>query len=503
MEWTTSGDDVFLRLDPGEEIMPLLQALADTIDLNAAAVTSGLAGFVLPFTASWTTIRLPPPHHRGGAELVALQATSRVIRTAMPSPTCTSCFRRRFGACCWAPLRGNGAVTAEIHLRRMDAALAMRCPLENSQFTALRLGVRSLKRGLKEPHARWSNMGGAAQDDASRIAVGRGNRPPFRPVLQRRGPEIRARRLDALWDELKRLAPGHPQLQRVGAEIEPGSVKVDHRFPMRSLDKGTEDADLVHFVQQTAGGATRILAQPKLDGSALSLEYRCGRLVRAATRGSGDRGEDVTRNARKVANVPERLSVPVDAHVRGEVVMPLAVFEAKYRDVSPNPRNLAAGALRQKHDVGKADAAIWCSMPTTFASCRLMSNIRIPPPRPRTTTRCALAVAQGCGHSACGLDRARSRHACGGGAVPHRLDPYVDRSPVHIPLRNRRRGLQGDLAPAPRAAGHDRPPPALGPRLEVPTGGSRLGAVGRGLADRAHRSGDARRPHCTASRGEA
>ena len=63
---------------------------------------------------------------------------------------------------------------------------------------------------------------------------------------------------------------------------------------MRSLDKGTEDADLVHFVQQTAGGATRILAQPKLDGSALSLEYRCGRLVRAATRGSGDRGEDVT-----------------------------------------------------------------------------------------------------------------------------------------------------------------------------------------------------------------
>ena len=58
------------------------------------------------------------------------------------------------------------------------------------------------------------------------------------------------------------LAPNHPQLQRVGAEIEPGSVKVDHRFPMRSLDKGTEDADLVHFVQQTAGGATRIWPNP-------------------------------------------------------------------------------------------------------------------------------------------------------------------------------------------------------------------------------------------------
>ena len=170
-------------------------------------------------------------------------------------------------------------------------------------------------------------------------------------------PEISDAAFDALWTELQGLAPDHPQLQRVGAEVDPGSVKVDHRFPMRSLDKGTTDEDLLHFVNQTTGGVTRFIAQPKLDGSALSLEYRCGRLVRAATRGSGERGEDVTRNARKVANVHERLDVAVDAHVRGEVVMPLDVFEAKYRDVSPNPRNLAAGALRQKHDVGKADAA--------------------------------------------------------------------------------------------------------------------------------------------------
>lgn len=201
-------------------------------------------------------------------------------------------------------------------------------------------------------------MGDEGADNPSRIAflageIARHSDLYYNAVV----PEISDAAFDALWDELKRLDPHHPQLQRVGAEVEPGSVKVDHRFPMRSLDKGTEDDDLVHFVQQTSGGATRILAQPKLDGSALSLEYRCGRLVRAATRGSGDRGEDVTRNARKVANVPARLAVPVDAHVRGEVVMPLEVFEAKYRDVSPNPRNLAAGALRQKHDVGKADAS--------------------------------------------------------------------------------------------------------------------------------------------------
>ena len=169
-------------------------------------------------------------------------------------------------------------------------------------------------------------------------------------------PEISDAEFDRLWEELKALDPEHPQLSRVGADIAPGSVKVDHLFPMRSLDKATSAEELSHFVHTTTSGATRFLSQPKLDGSALSLEYRMGRLVRAATRGSGERGEDVTRNARKIANVPHTLPLPVDVHVRGEVVMPLAVFDAKYRETSPNPRNLAAGALRQKHADGKADA---------------------------------------------------------------------------------------------------------------------------------------------------
>ena len=80
-------------------------------------------------------------------------------------------------------------------------------------------------------------------------------------------------------------------------------------------------------------------------------------MVRASTRGSGTRGEDVTRNARKLSNVPHTLKVEVDVHVRGEVVMPLDVFEKKYSQVSPNPRNLAAGALRQKRADGKANPA--------------------------------------------------------------------------------------------------------------------------------------------------
>tara|TARA_B100000945_G_scaffold85697_1_gene66530 strand:- start:368 stop:2380 length:2013 start_codon:yes stop_codon:yes gene_type:complete len=181
-------------------------------------------------------------------------------------------------------------------------------------------------------------------------------------------PEISDIEFDALWDELKELDPNNAVLHEVGPEPLPGTEKVEHMFPMRSLDKGTSDDDIIHFVTQSTFGGKRYLAQPKLDGSALSLEYVAGNLYRAATRGSGERGEDVTLNAKLVANVPTRLNSPVDCHVRGEVVMPLAVFEEKYRDVSPNPRNLCSGALRQKHGDGKADASdlVFCAYDVKF-----------------------------------------------------------------------------------------------------------------------------------------
>ncbi|MDP7043659.1 MAG: NAD-dependent DNA ligase LigA [Candidatus Thalassarchaeaceae archaeon] len=170
-------------------------------------------------------------------------------------------------------------------------------------------------------------------------------------------PEISDAEFDELWDELKRLDPEHPQLNRVGSDVSPGSVKVDHMFPMRSLDKAISDEEIQHFVAETTAHGRCFIAQPKLDGSALSLEYRRGKLVRAATRGSGERGEDVTANARRISNVPFELEWDGDCHIRGEVVMPLATFNETYADVAPNPRNLAAGALRQKHiEKGKAKA---------------------------------------------------------------------------------------------------------------------------------------------------
>ncbi len=183
-------------------------------------------------------------------------------------------------------------------------------------------------------------------------------------------PEISDAEFDSMWDELKSLDPENSVLHEVGPEPLPGTKKVEHMFPMRSLDKGTSDEDIIHFVTQSTSGGTRYLAQPKLDGSALSLEYVSGNLHRAATRGSGEKGEDVTLNAIHVANIPTRLKHPYTIHLRGEVVMPLATFEAKYRDVSPNPRNLCSGALRQKHGDGKADASdlVFCAYDVQFPS---------------------------------------------------------------------------------------------------------------------------------------
>ena len=170
-------------------------------------------------------------------------------------------------------------------------------------------------------------------------------------------PVISDTEFDLLWSELKKLDPLNTQLERVGSDSSPGSEKVDHLFPMRSLDKATGIDEISHFISETTAQGRQFVCQPKLDGSALSLEYRLGRLVRAATRGNGSRGEDVTANARRISNIPESIDWKGDCHIRGEVIMPLSKFREKYSSIAPNPRNLAAGCLRQKTiQAGKAKA---------------------------------------------------------------------------------------------------------------------------------------------------
>ena len=183
-------------------------------------------------------------------------------------------------------------------------------------------------------------------------------------------PEIPDSEYDALYRELRRLEHAHPELvtpdsptQSVGAGPSRAFDPVEHGAPMLSLENVFDAGEMEEFDRRLAGllddeGERRYSAEPKLDGVALSLLYERGILVRAATRGDGRTGEDVTHTALTIRSLPVRLSgrnVPERVEVRGEVFMPLRAFEAYNRQAEDeggkalvNPRNAAAGALRQK-----------------------------------------------------------------------------------------------------------------------------------------------------------
>jgi DNA ligase (NAD+) len=173
---------------------------------------------------------------------------------------------------------------------------------------------------------------------------------------------------DRLMQELRALEAAHPELvspdsptQRVAGTPRAGFGAVVHQVPMLSLDNAFSEEDVRGFdrrIHERLGetGELAYVAEPKLDGLAVSVIYREGRLERAATRGDGITGEDVTANVRTIRAVPQRLrgAAPALLEARGEVFMTLAGFErmnqlARERGekVFVNPRNAAAGSLRQ------------------------------------------------------------------------------------------------------------------------------------------------------------
>ena len=185
-------------------------------------------------------------------------------------------------------------------------------------------------------------------------------------------PEIPDSAYDALYDELHGLEQAHPELltpdsptQRVGAPPADGFRKVEHLAPMGSLEKVTTPEALAKWaddIRKRLGTDEPVafVIEPKVDGSAISLVYEHGALVRGATRGDGFRGEDVTANLRTIEAVPLRMRTapgetpPALFEVRGEVYFPLGGF-ARFNEAqvaagkkpAPNPRNAAAGSLRQ------------------------------------------------------------------------------------------------------------------------------------------------------------
>jgi DNA ligase (NAD+) len=182
-------------------------------------------------------------------------------------------------------------------------------------------------------------------------------------------PSVPDAEYDRLMQELRDIEAQRPELvtadsptQRVSGQIAAGFAEVRHGVPMLSLDNAFSEDDIVAFdrrVRERLGRADQQIqycAEPKLDGLAVSLTYRAGRFIVAATRGDGSSGEDITANIRTLRAVPLLLRGPApdEVEVRGEVFMPLAGFTrmnaaalAAGDKVFANPRNAAAGSLRQ------------------------------------------------------------------------------------------------------------------------------------------------------------
>lgn len=185
-------------------------------------------------------------------------------------------------------------------------------------------------------------------------------------------PEVPDATFDALMNELRALEAQYPGFaaadsptQRVGAAGLPAFREVRHRIPMLSLDNAFDTRSVRDFdrrirerlAQAGIAGPVRYAAEPKLDGLAVSAIYEGGVLVRAATRGDGETGEDITGNIRTIPVLPGRVSgdsIPSVLEVRGEVFMPKARFERfnalaarRGEKTYVNPRNAAAGSLRQ------------------------------------------------------------------------------------------------------------------------------------------------------------
>ena len=181
-------------------------------------------------------------------------------------------------------------------------------------------------------------------------------------------PEVTDSEYDRLFRELKQIEADYPSLltldsptQRVGGQALDKFEQVTHALPMLSLDNVFDEQEFTAFDQRVkdwlnSTETQSYVAEPKLDGLAISLRYEKGLLVQAATRGDGSVGEDVTVNVRTIDNVPLKLSgdAPEVLEVRGEIFMPKAGFEAlnaqqiaEGKKPFVNPRNAAAGSLRQ------------------------------------------------------------------------------------------------------------------------------------------------------------
>lgn len=181
-------------------------------------------------------------------------------------------------------------------------------------------------------------------------------------------PAISDFEYDSLMSDLLALENKFPQFsdpnspsQRVGSDLSQEFQQVLHQYPMLSLSNSYSAEEVSEFVQRVEkfyGAIPDYVCELKLDGTSISLTYRDGELLRAVTRGDGEKGDDVTANVRTIRSVPLKLhgSYPPLFEIRGEIVMPFAVFDALNKEraelgepLFANPRNAASGTLKMQN----------------------------------------------------------------------------------------------------------------------------------------------------------
>jgi len=181
-------------------------------------------------------------------------------------------------------------------------------------------------------------------------------------------PTISDFEFDAKLKELQMLEEQYPEFadpnsptQRVGSDIASGFEQVSHVYPMLSLGNTYSMAELQDFYDRVRKGLNEdfeLVCELKYDGTSISLTYEDGLLMRAITRGDGDKGDDVTNNVKTIRSIPLRLhgNYPHSFEIRGEILMPWAVFdelnrerEAQEEQLFANPRNAASGTLKQQN----------------------------------------------------------------------------------------------------------------------------------------------------------
>jgi DNA ligase (NAD+) len=224
--------------------------------------------------------------------------------------------------------------------------------MNSSNFVDFMFSMGSIENELVARDLFSVTLGMIEENVAGQLEAARAKLKLWSEAYYNLEPLVSDEEYDALREWVKKHAPDAPEIVAVGAPAPTHSVwtKVQHKIPMGSLDKVNTEKEFDEWVKKT--GANEFFVTHKIDGSSMELCYENGLLVQCVTRGDGIIGEDVTANVIQVPSIPKKIDDKGNVTVRGEIVMHKEVFSRLYAEEYANPRNTAAGKVREKKKGG-------------------------------------------------------------------------------------------------------------------------------------------------------